>query len=203
MPRQINSTSSSRSSRSNSSSSSSRSRSRSNSGSSSSSDNIRSCSNLKLPSLQSVTSHACSQLLAMAAFIIANPNVVFPQVRALNPVRHQMPVYVIPAPAVNYPTFKYVHPHSLVAREINWANWIPMWGPYLGAYMPYKPIINNWVSTNLLADDISRTFYEVDKDGNHLLEWNGIYTNHCQTGPRASSVWHKLDHCKSRKCAHL
>jgi len=37
---------------------------------------------------------------------------------------------------------------------------------------PKKAVIKEWVTSNSLADDDSMIFYEMDKDGNHMLEWN-------------------------------
>merc|ERR1711982_296561 len=39
-------------------------------------------------------------------------------------------------------------------------------------YEPKKAVIKEWVTSNSLAADISIIFYEMDKDGNHMLEWN-------------------------------
>merc|ERR1712187_580069 len=66
----------------------------------------------------------------------------------------------------------WTHPHTNVTRKFVFADYASMWKPYLSVYEPKKVVIKEWVTLDSFPDDISRAFYEVDKDGNHKLEWN-------------------------------
>merc|ERR1712087_1056162 len=57
-------------------------------------------------------------------------------------------------------------------RKFVVSDWTPMWGPYLNHYEPKKHVIKEWLTSTSFAEDISSIFYECDKDGNHMLEWN-------------------------------
>merc|ERR1712217_414115 len=59
-----------------------------------------------------------------------------------------------------------------VTRKFVFADHTAMWTPYLPVYQPQKLLIKEWVTSDAISDDISRAFYETDKDGNHKLEWN-------------------------------
>merc|ERR1712217_36977 len=72
----------------------------------------------------------------------------------------------------------FVHPVTRVERKFVITNWTSMWEPHIIHYKPRKVEIKEWVTSKSFPDDISSIFYEVDKDGNHMLEWeNGEIKN--------------------------
>ena len=81
----------------------------------------------------------------------------------------------------------YAYPYACAANPVLMrprfqfvaAQWTSMWTPYLVHYEPKRTVIQEWVTSNALADDVSRVFYETDKDGNRMLEWhNGEIRNY-------------------------